>query len=119
MNSDNIATKEKGSTMSGKGNELHDKEKKMSDDSRIIGRMILDQIHEAGLSNDCPYKNHDGNSVEITPQTIETIMSRPEFRDDFKEYISQVASYLGEVDQSLFSEGLHTLGESPTKSQVS
>ena len=72
-------------------------EKGDSDDLKVP---ILDLIESIGLEKDCPLLSEDGSP------------------DVFSSYISQVYQYLLELENRLYSEGLHVLGTPPNPEQM-
>jgi len=73
---------------------------------------IVDTVRSAGLEKDLPF-GPEGTSEAWTAETVDSV-------DDevFTGYIERLYQYLQVVEQRLFSEGLHTLGQEPTGAQV-
>jgi len=79
---------------------------------------ILDLLEVSGLSNDVPFKatktdEEEEEGVLLSADTIEQVPPA-----ELEAYFSDVYTYLGVVENRLFSEGLHTLGQKPTPGQV-
>ena len=83
---------------------------------------IVEQLAVSGLQNDCPYvvggKGEGGEGeepapFELTADNVDGIETK-----DFDAYVSKLYVYLQEVENRLFSEGLHVLGQAPTPDQT-
>ena len=73
---------------------------------------ILELMDSIGLQKDCPLVLEDG-SVAIEVESMEAV-------DDaqFSSYVSKVYQYLLELENRLYSEGLHVLGTAPNPEQM-
>lgn len=73
---------------------------------------ILELMDSIGLQKDCPFVLEDG-SVAIEVESMEAV-------DDvqFSSYVSKVYQYLLELENRLYSEGLHVLGTAPNPEQM-
>ena len=81
---------------------------------------IFDLVAAAGLDADCPFIAEDGDSEETTDKkiTAESIESGEisVSAERFEGYAADLTAYLGVLENRLFSEGLHVLGEAPSAS---
>jgi magnesium chelatase subunit H len=75
---------------------------------------IFDVVVAAGLDSDCPYVAADADASEplprMTPELADSLS-----QDAFDAYVSELYTYLGVLENRLFSEGLHALGKPPTE----
>ena len=79
---------------------------------------IFDLVAAAGLDADCPFVDPaTGTAVRITSEALEAgeATVTPEA---FQEYAAALYTYLGVLENRLFSEGLHTLGAEPTEASA-
>jgi magnesium chelatase subunit H len=70
--------------------------------------VIAGVLDRTGLYEDCPY--HGG---KLTAEQAEGVDQQA-----FDAYLVELTSYLGTLENRLFSEGLHVLGEPPKAQQV-
>lgn len=72
-------------------------------------------LSTSGLDSDCPFREATpGNeAVTLSEDDVSTVSDA-----EFDAYVSRLYEYLSVVENRLFSEGLHTLGEPPTVDQV-
>ena len=75
---------------------------------------IFDVVVAAGLDSDCPYVAADADASEslprMTPELADSLS-----QDAFDAYVSELYTYIGVLENRLFSEGLHALGKPPTE----
>jgi len=79
---------------------------------------VFDLVASAGLDADCPFVDPaTGASARVTSETLETgqVVVDPA---TFEAYAGDLYAYLGVLENRLFSEGLHTLGEEPTEASA-
>lgn len=78
---------------------------------------IVQLLNAAGLQEDCPYTRNNNNNIEEKKMLSgeEAVAIPP---GEFKDYASQVYVYLQEVENRVFSEGLHVLGQPPAIDQT-
>ena len=79
---------------------------------------VFDLVASAGLDADCPFVDPAaGASARVTSETLETgqVVVDPA---TFEAYAGDLYAYLGVLENRLFSEGLHTLGEEPTEASA-
>lgn len=75
---------------------------------------IFDMVNAAGLDSDCPFINPEsGDTVRMTPELADSVE-----QTSFDEYASGLYTYLGVLENRLFSEGLHSLGRAPTEESM-
>ena len=79
------------------------------DELRVPMVELMDSV---GLQKDCPYQA-DGEVLELDSENVDSINA-----DDFSEYVSRLYTYLLEVENRLYSEGLHVLGRPPNPEQM-
>lgn len=72
---------------------------------------IFASCEKAGISSDVPLKSFDTTDSNASIQSITD--------EDFDLWVSEVANYLVELEERLFSSGLHTLGSKPTDHELS
>ena len=76
---------------------------------------IFDMVIAAGLDSDCPFTDkRTGEKPRMTPELAESLV-----QEDFDAYASDLYTYLGVLENRLFSEGLHSLGKAPTQENMS
>ena len=76
--------------------------------------IIADSLATSGLHEDCPWgDSSDSSLVSAEEAADETNAER------FEAYAVKLAAYLVELEQRLFSEGLHVLGAKPSPAQLS
>ena len=75
---------------------------------------IFDMVNAAGLDSDCPYVDEkSGDKPKMTPELAEELS-----QEAFDSYASQLYTYLGVLENRLFSEGLHSFGKAPTQENM-
>lgn len=74
---------------------------------------IAQRLLDTGLDRDCPLPEAQSLGVELTVEALR--MFGPEVLD---RYFARVYQYLQELEQRLFSSGLHVLGTAPTPEQM-
>mmetsp|Transcript_27930 Transcript_27930/g.78984 ORF Transcript_27930/g.78984 Transcript_27930/m.78984 type:complete len:1563 (-) Transcript_27930:449-5137(-) len=75
---------------------------------------IVDNLELSGLQEDCPFRiAEDGTKETLTADTAAQLPM-----EEFLEFAGRLNSYLLEVENRLFSEGLHVLGQPPSESQM-
>lgn len=79
------------------------------DELRVPMVELMDSV---GLQKDCPYQT-DGEVLELNSENVDSIDA-----NDFSEYVSRLYTYLLEVENRLYSEGLHVLGRPPNPEQM-
>ncbi|WPT13938.1 Magnesium-chelatase subunit H [Picochlorum sp. SENEW3] len=67
---------------------------------------IIELVESVGLEKDCPFVTFDAASVAIVDETV------------FSDYVSRLYTYLLELENRLYSEGLHILGSPPNDEQM-
>lgn len=75
---------------------------------------IVELIESIGLHKDCPFiPEHGQTTMELTSDNVDSV-------DDscFSSYISKIYQYLLELENRLYSEGLHILGTPPNNEQM-
>ena len=84
------------------------------DENSALRTSIFDMVTAAGLDSDCPYVDaQTSEPVRMTPEMAESLSQK-----DFDEYASELYTYLGVLENRLFSEGLHSLGTAPTRESM-
>jgi magnesium chelatase subunit H len=89
--------------------------------NQALQESIVQLLNAAGLQEDCPYSSSSSsnNKEEEKKKKIlsgeEAVAIPP---SEFKEYASRVYVYLQEVENRVFSEGLHVLGQPPAIDQT-
>jgi cobalamin biosynthesis Mg chelatase CobN len=81
--------------------------------SGALAAPIVDSLQKAGLDRDCPFQPSADSPVRDL--TVDNAGELP--TDEFGAYVAQLNSYLQEVGNRLFSEGLHQLGQAPGPSE--
>lgn len=76
---------------------------------------IVGVLTTSGLDSDCPFREAtpESEAVVLTEDDVSTVSAK-----EFDAYVSRLYEYLSVVENRLFSEGLHTLGEPPSVDQV-
>jgi magnesium chelatase subunit H len=74
---------------------------------------ICTKIIDTGLQSDCPLTALRERNLEFSWQTVSQV--EPEA---FHDYLQQLYRYLQEVENRLFSSGLHILGQAPNPQQL-
>lgn len=74
---------------------------------------MIELMNTIGLQKDCPFDDGMGNAVELDADNVANICE-----ELFSAYVSKVYLYLQEVENRLYSEGLHILGMSPPPEQI-
>jgi cobalamin biosynthesis Mg chelatase CobN len=76
---------------------------------------IVGVLSTSGLHSDCPFKEatQENEAVVLREEDVDTVDGA-----EFDAYMSRLYEYLSVVENRLFSEGLHTLGEPPSADQV-
>ena len=75
---------------------------------------IFDMVNAAGLDSDCPFVDAQTNEKHrMTHELSESIT-----QEQFDSYASDLYTYLGVLENRLFSEGLHALGKAPTQENM-
>jgi cobalamin biosynthesis Mg chelatase CobN len=87
--------------------------------------VIAAQLSKAGLFDDKPYPGTADGVLTVTAaeqlqKTAKTETSSQQSNSiaAFDEYILELSSYLQVLEQRLFSEGLHSLGQAPNADQT-
>lgn len=94
-----------------------------NDDSNTI-LLIANVVNRLGLWQDCPFESRLNVNKEDTITFIENALSPSksselkEFRKDFDGYVITLNQYLSELENRLFSEGLHILGKNYTSIEI-
>ncbi|ABO96227.1 predicted protein [Ostreococcus lucimarinus CCE9901] len=84
------------------------------DENSALRTSIFDMVTAAGLDSDCPYVDaQTSEHVRMTPEMAESLSQK-----DFDAYASELYTYLGVLENRLFSEGLHSLGTAPTRESM-
>jgi magnesium chelatase subunit H len=91
--------------------------------NKPLQESIVQLLNAAGLQEDCPYSDSssssNNNNKEEEKKKIlsgeEAVAIPP---SEFKDYASRVYMYLQEVENRVFSEGLHVLGQPPSTDQT-
>jgi len=76
--------------------------------NQALKETIVDTIAAAGLFKDCPYSE---KQPKITVSDLGSISDI-----DFNEFVQRMFTYLQVVENRLFSEGLHVIGNAPDQS---
>lgn len=71
---------------------------------------IFASCEKAGFTSDVPLSSFDDSKANATIQSVSD--------EDFDLWVSNVATYLVELEERLFSSGLHTLGSKPTEKEL-
>jgi len=95
-------------------------------DASVILPQIIACVIKAGLFDDLPYRGtfSDPSSASITVENAEVLLSstdtdtKGKFIAEFSDYAVQLSSYLSQLEQRLFSEGLHVFGGASSASQL-
>lgn len=97
---------------------LGDKKQKSFDIISILYKAIVN----AGLFTDFPYNGTEPIPAEITKATANTEISASSYNDkfikEFTDYIISMNTYLAILENRLFSEGLHILGNQLSEHQI-
>lgn len=80
--------------------------------NRSLRPAIVGALASGGIQADCPFR--EGDPPEFLSE--DTVMDVPE--EEFDAYMTRLYQYLAVVENRLFSEGLHTLGEPPSPDQT-
>jgi cobalamin biosynthesis Mg chelatase CobN len=89
--------------------------------------VIAAQCSKAGLFDDKPYPNTSDGVLTVTAAeqllqvTVDSETPQQQSTGEiavFDEYILELSSYLQVLEQRLFSEGLHSLGQAPNADQT-
>lgn len=67
---------------------------------------IIELVESVGLEKDCPFVTFDATSVASIEDAV------------FSDFVSRLYTYLLEVENRLYSEGLHILGSPPNSEQM-
>lgn len=71
---------------------------------------IFASCEKAGITSDVPLASFDNTESDLSIKSVND--------EDFDIWVSKVASYLVELEERLFSSGLHTLGSKPTNHEL-
>jgi magnesium chelatase subunit H len=80
---------------------------------RALREAIAQRTIDLGLDRDCPLAEARSLGIELSAETL--CMFGPDVLD---RYFSQLYQYLQELEQRLFSSGLHVLGAAPNVEQL-
>jgi magnesium chelatase subunit H len=72
--------------------------------------VIAGVLDRTGLYEDCPFS---ADKKKLTAEEAETVSGA-----DFDAYAASLVTYLGVLEQRLFSEGLHVFGERPQPAEL-
>ncbi|CAJ1416496.1 unnamed protein product [Effrenium voratum] len=80
---------------------------------------VIQAVLGAGLQKDLPLpkKVQEAMGAELDPDAAARAAAAA-FGADFADYAGRLRAYLAELEASLFSEGLHTLGAPPGRSEL-
>lgn len=94
-------------------------------DASFILPQIIAMVSKAGLFDDLPYRGtlFSDPSGSITPEYAEGLLAsdtatKDNFVAGFSDYAVKLSSYLSELEQRLFSEGLHVFGGPSSAGQL-
>lgn len=79
--------------------------------SLALRRPIVQLLSSTGIENDCPFPGEQ----PLLEETVEDEVSE----EAFSSYVDVVYLYLQQLENRLFSEGLHVLGQPPPPPQMS
>eukprot|EP00804_Cyclotella_cryptica_P016326 CCRYP_009901-RA/>CCRYP_009901-RA protein AED:0.09 eAED:0.09 QI:132/1/1/1/0.94/0.88/18/1271/1454 len=71
---------------------------------------IFASCEKAGITSDVPLSSFDNSHADASIQSVSD--------EAFDLWVSSVATYLVELEERLFSSGLHTLGSKPTEKEL-
>lgn len=71
---------------------------------------IFASCEKAGITSDVPLSSLDSSDPDALIQSVAD--------EDFDLWVSKVSTYLVELEERLFSSGLHTLGSKPTEKEL-
>lgn len=84
------------------------------ENSHALRGPIIESLNLTGLQEDCPYMpSGDGEARMLTVQDVDQLE-----QEEFDQYASRLYQYLQVVENRLFSEGLHVLGNAPSSGQM-
>ena len=72
----------------------------------VLRETIVDTVSAAGLWSDCPFGE---DRAKISVEKVAGVSA-----GDFLDYANRLFTYLQVVENRLFSEGLHVIGQAPT-----
>ncbi|MEO0456846.1 MAG: magnesium chelatase subunit H [Cyanobacteria bacterium P01_A01_bin.114] len=79
----------------------------------VLKSAICKQIVDSGLEADCPFQAARALGIEFSAETLHLFSNAV-----FDEYLVTLYHYLQDLENRLFSSGLHVLGAAPTPEQL-
>ncbi|MFP4299999.1 MAG: magnesium chelatase subunit H [Spirulinaceae cyanobacterium] len=79
----------------------------------VLREIICQKIVDAGIERDRPFTEAQKSGIDFTVETAKLFSKHA-----LNEYFVKVYEYLQEVEQRLFSSGLHILGKAPTQTEI-
>ncbi|MEM9908495.1 MAG: cobaltochelatase subunit CobN, partial [Cyanobacteria bacterium P01_D01_bin.44] len=79
----------------------------------VLKSAICKQIVDSGLEADCPFQAARDLGIEFSAETLHLFSNLV-----FDEYLVTLYHYLQDLENRLFSSGLHVLGAAPTQAQL-
>lgn len=82
--------------------------------SKGVREAIVNLLAVSGLNEDCPFVNAEyPQDFELNVENVEQVSDQA-----FRDYLSDVYQYLMELENRIYSEGLHVLGSAPTQAEL-
>ncbi|MEC4803698.1 MAG: magnesium chelatase subunit H [Jaaginema sp. PMC 1079.18] len=78
-----------------------------------LREVIIQKIVDAGIEHDRPFTEGKKSGIALTTETAKLFSKHA-----LNGYFIKVYQYLQEVEQRLFSAGLHILGKAPTRPEI-
>ncbi|MEO1400141.1 MAG: magnesium chelatase subunit H [Cyanobacteria bacterium J06635_1] len=79
----------------------------------VLKSAICKQVVDSGLEADCPFQSARELGIEFSVETLHLFSNAV-----FDEYLAVLYHYLQDLENRLFSSGLHVLGAVPTEQQL-
>ncbi|KAL3906436.1 MAG: hypothetical protein SGILL_009271, partial [Bacillariaceae sp.] len=80
---------------------------------RDLLNAIVGSAQRAGMLKDVPITSADGNSLDIDSMEVDDVPM-----NHLNDWVRELSLYLVELQNRLFSSGLHTLGSAPTEDEM-
>lgn len=93
-------------------------------DASVVIPLIVASLNKAGLFDDLPYPGElTDTPASLSVDFVDKVLAadsetKRKFVSEFSQYATQLLNYLSELEQRLFSEGLHEFGGSATVQQL-
>ncbi|CAK9063462.1 unnamed protein product [Durusdinium trenchii] len=82
---------------------------------------VIQAVVAAGLQKDLPFPSDVQQAISAAGDDVDAAAAAGAAAfevEGFEDYAGRLRSYLAELEATLFSEGLHTLGQSPTTEEL-